>query len=81
MLRHIPVKEGKNNMNKPITPISAKPSQYGIDPKYVTKRAAELPNMVSLMLKNLFPDLPDIIYPAENDAIQSVRKAAKESLM
>lgn len=68
-------------MNKPITPISAKPSQYGIDPKYVTKRAAELPNMVSLMLKNLFPDLPDIIYPAENDAIQSVRKAAKESLM
>ncbi|WP_330389381.1 hypothetical protein [Geosporobacter ferrireducens] len=68
-------------MRKPIIPISAKASQYGIDPSLVTKRAAELPNMVSLILKDLFPDLPEVIYPAGEDAIQNVRKAAVESLM
>ncbi|MBE6083027.1 MAG: hypothetical protein E7205_10125, partial [Tissierellaceae bacterium] len=68
-------------MNKPITPISAKPSEYGIDPSLVKKRAAELPNMVSIMLKDLFPDLPDIIYPNEENSLEGVRKAAVDSLM
>lgn len=68
-------------MRKPIIPISAKPSQYGIDPSLVKKRGAELPNMVSLMLQDLFPDLPDIIYPAEENGIENVRKAAVDSLM
>jgi len=68
-------------MHKTITPISAKPSQYGIDPSDVTKRAAELPNMVSVMLRDLFPDLPDTIFPAKENGIENVRKAARESLM
>ena len=68
-------------ISRPIIPISAKPSQYGIDPSLVKKRAAELPGMVSVMLKDLFPDLPDTIYPAEGNAIESVREAARESLM
>lgn len=67
-------------MHKPITPIAAKPSQYGIDPSLVKKRASELPNMCSLKLQDLFPDLPEVIYPAGKNAIKDVRKAAEESL-
>ena len=36
-------------MHEPIMPIAPKPSQYGIDPSLVRKRAAELPNMVCLI--------------------------------
>lgn len=68
-------------MNKTITPIAAKPSQYGMDPLLVKKRASQLPNMCSLKLKDFFPDLPDVIYPAGKNAIEDVRKAAVESLM
>ena len=67
-------------IRKPITPIPAKPSQYGIDPSFVKSRASKLPGMVSVMLKDLFPDLPDTIYPAEGNAIENIRKAARESL-
>ena len=66
---------------KTITPIAAKQSQYGIDPSCVRKRAAELPNMVSVKLRDLFPDLPDIIFPADEDGIKNVREAARESLL
>lgn len=68
-------------MRKSITPIVPKASQYGIDPSLVKTRVAELPGMCSLMLKDLFPDLPDVIFPAGPDAIENVRKAAVESLM
>ncbi len=67
-------------MHKPITPISAKPSQYGINPALVKKRASELPKMCSLNLQDLFPDLPEVIFPAGPNAIDDVRKAAIESL-
>ena len=67
-------------LRKPILPIPAKPSQYGIDPSLVKTRAAELPGMVSVMLKDLFPDLPETIFPARENAIESVREAARESL-
>jgi hypothetical protein len=77
----VKVKEEKEMMHKPIIPIAAKKSEYGIDPSLVKKRAAELPNMVSLKLKELFPDLPKIIFPDGEDAIKNVRKAAVESLM
>ncbi len=68
-------------MHKTITPILAKASQYGIDPSFVKKRAAELPNMVSVMLKDLFPDLPDTIFPSNENGIENVRTAARESLL
>jgi len=38
-------------------------SQYGVDPKYVIKRGAELEMMTSVSLKELIPDLPQVIYP------------------
>lgn len=62
-----------------IKPIPPKPSQYGIDPSLVKTRVAELPGMTSVRLKELFPDLPDIIFPGE-DGLAKVRKAAEEAL-
>lgn len=67
-------------MRKAITPISPKTSQYGIDPSLVKTRVAELPGMTSVYLKELFPDLPDVIFPGEK-GIAGVRKAAEEALM
>ncbi len=69
-------------IHKPIKPIEPKPSQYGIEPSLVKTRVSELPNMVSLKLQELFPDLPDVIYPAKEgvDGIKDVKEAAYESL-
>lgn len=64
----------------PIKPIPPKESQYGIAPELVTTRVSELPGMCSLMLKDLFPDLPDVIYPGGPDALDRVREAALASL-
>jgi hypothetical protein len=75
------VKEEKIMMHKSIIPIAAKQSQYGVDPSLVKKRVAEMPGMVSLMLKDLFPDLPDIIFPGGDDALKNVRQAAEAALM
>ncbi|WP_366924353.1 hypothetical protein MFMK1_001323 [Metallumcola ferriviriculae] len=66
-------------MKKPITPMKPRVSQYGVDPKYVTKRMAEYPEMTSLMLKDLFPDTPDVIYPSDKGTA-SVREAAEKAL-
>ncbi|MBZ4686463.1 MAG: hypothetical protein PWQ96_1874 [Clostridia bacterium] len=66
-------------MRKPITPMKPRVSQYGVDPKYVTKRMAEYPEMTSVMLKDLFPDTPDVIYPSEK-GISAVREAAEKAL-
>lgn len=64
----------------PIKPNPPKKSQYGVDPEFVKTRAAELPNMCSLMLKDLFPDLPDVLYPGGDDAFEKIKEAAYESL-
>jgi|Deesub1362A_J573_1020465.scaffolds.fasta_scaffold04050_2 hypothetical protein len=66
-------------MRKPITPMKPRVSQYGVDPKYVKKRMAEYPGMTSVMLKDLFPDTPDVIYPSEK-GISAVREAARKAL-
>jgi hypothetical protein len=66
-------------MRKPIQPSKARKSEYGVDPKYVEKRAAELPNMTSLLLKDLFPDTPETIYPSDK-GIQAVREATEKAL-
>ena len=67
-------------MRAPIKPIPPKPSQYGIDPSLVKTRIAELPGMTSVSLKELFPDLPEVIYPGEN-GLAKVRQAAEAALM
>jgi len=49
---------------KVIPPAAPRISQYGVDPKYVTKRGAALEGMVSVPLRELIPDMPKILYPA-----------------
>lgn len=66
-------------MRPPIMPIPPRPSQYGIDPSLVKTRVAELPGMTSIGLKELFPDLPDVIYPSA-EGVAAIRKATEESL-
>lgn len=48
---------------EPIPPASPRLSQYGVDPKYITQRGAQLEGMTSVLLKELIPDLPKVIYP------------------
>jgi len=66
-------------MRQPILPIAPKVSQYGIDPSLVKARAAELPGMTSLLIKDMFPDTPDVIFPAEG-GLAAIRKATEEAL-
>ncbi len=63
----------------PITPLSARPSQYGIAPELVKKRLAEYPEITSLMISDLFSDTPQVIYPGE-EGIAAIRKAAEDAL-
>lgn len=71
----------KNNLLKsPIMPISAKESQYGVDPSHIKKRVAEMPDMVSVSLKDLFPDLPDVIYPGSEDSLEKLYETTKEEI-
>lgn len=72
--------EYKNLIHPAIMPIAPKPSQYGIDPSLVKTRAAELPGMCSLKLKELFPELPDVIFPGGDDALDKLYEVAKEDL-
>ena len=62
-----------------IPPIPPRKSQYGIDPSLVKKRVCELPGMTSVLLKDLFPDLPEVIYPG-GEGVAAVRRATEEAL-
>lgn len=64
---------------KPIPPADPKKSQYGVDPKYVVKRAAQLDGMTSITLRELIPDLPRIIYPDGKD--ESIIRERTEAAM
>ena len=70
----------ENLKHAPIMPIAAKPSQYGIDPSLVKRRVAELPGMCSLRLAELFPELPPVIYPGGQDALDKLYQVAMEEL-
>lgn len=63
----------------PILPISPRASQYGIAPELVKKRMAEYPEMTSLMIRDLFADAPDVIYPGDA-GLASIRQAAEAAL-
>ncbi len=67
-------------MRKPITPAPPKPSQYGVDPAYVKNRAADLPGMTSILIKDLFRDAPDVIYPNAEDDLSVIREKTVEAL-
>jgi len=62
----------------PIAPLPPAPSIYGVDPKYVKKRASELPNMVSIKISELFPDIPKPLWPPPNP--KAIRDATEEAL-
>lgn len=60
-------------------PAAPKVSEYGVDPELVTKRMAEFPEITSVLLKDLFPDTPDVIYPHDN-GVENVRAETRKSL-
>ncbi|GAV23071.1 hypothetical protein [Carboxydothermus pertinax] len=64
---------------KVISPIKPRVSQYGVDPKYVTKRISDYPEMTSVKLKELFADTPDVIYPSEK-GIAAIRENVIKAL-
>ncbi|MEW6442841.1 MAG: hypothetical protein AB1640_18030 [bacterium] len=66
-------------MRPPIPPIPARPSIYGIDPALVERRVSELPGMTSVDLRELFPDLPAVIYPG-SEGVRAVRRRTEEAL-
>ena len=66
-------------MRPPIPPIPPRKSQYGIDPSLVKRRVSELPGITSVSVKELFPELPDVIVPGP-DGIAAVRRATEAAL-
>jgi hypothetical protein len=66
-------------MRKPMIPAPARQSQYGVAPQFVTKRAAEFPDMTSVMLSDLFRDTPPLIYPSDQ-GISVIRDATRKAL-
>jgi hypothetical protein len=66
-------------MRPPIAPIAPRQSIYGIDPSLVKTRVSELPGMTSVTLRELFPDLPSVIYPGD-EGIVAVRRRTEEAL-
>jgi hypothetical protein len=66
-------------MRSPIQPIPARVSQYGVAPQFVTKRVAEFPDITSVMLADLFPDTPKLIYPSP-DGIAVIGQQTRKAL-
>jgi len=62
------------------SPAEPRESQYGINPVLVKKRGADLENMTSVLLKDLIPDLPDVIYPNKDNDINAVKTATEKAL-
>lgn len=63
----------------PILPAPPRLSQYGVAPECVVKRAAELPDITSVLLPELFPDSPKVIYPGDK-GLDAVREATRAAL-
>lgn len=66
-------------MRPPIVPITPRQSMYGIDPSLVKTRVSELPGMTSVTLRELFPDLPPVIYPGD-EGIVAIRRHTEDAL-
>jgi hypothetical protein len=52
---------------------------YGIHPSLVKARVSELPGMTSVTLRELFPDLPSVIFPGD-EGIVAVRRHTEQAL-
>lgn len=67
-------------IGRPIPPGPLKPSEYAVSPDLVEKRAAlSLSDIVSVRIRDLFPDMPEPIFPSEA-GISTVRKATEVAL-
>ncbi len=66
-------------MKSPIIPARPRVSQYGVAPELVTRRAAGLPDITSVMLPELFPDSPATIYPGSR-GIDAIREETVNAL-
>jgi len=66
-------------MRPPIAPIPPRQSMYGIHPSLVKARVSELPGMTSVTLRELFPDLPSVIFPGD-EGIVAVRRHTEQAL-
>ncbi len=66
-------------MRPPIQPMAPRKSQYGIAPELVGPRGAQLPGITSVMLRDLFPDLPQVIYPGPGGTA-TIRAATETAL-
>lgn len=64
------------SVNKAVTPPFVRRSKYGPS---VGKRAAELPEIVSLNIRDLFPDIPETIY-LEGGDISVIRRETEKAL-
>jgi hypothetical protein len=63
-------------VQRSVTPPFIRKSKYGPS---IGKRAVELPEIVSLRMSDLFPDIPDTIY-TEGESIASIRQATQNAL-
>ncbi|MCR4442993.1 MAG: hypothetical protein QHH10_11670 [Peptococcaceae bacterium] len=61
-----------------LKPLEPRVSQYGIAPHELKKRACELPGMTSLLVKELFPEIPDPIYTGTE--LEVIREEVRKSL-
>ncbi len=67
-------------ISRPLSPGPLKPSEYAVKPELIEKRAATaLPDIVGVRIKDLFPDMPNPIFPSEM-GISTVRKATEAAL-
>jgi len=63
-------------LKEAVSPPTIMPSVYGPEPR---QRAAQLPGIVSLGIKELFPDIAQEIYLQGND-LSAIRKATEDAL-
>lgn len=61
-----------------LKPMAPRATQYGIAPDKLMKRAADLDGMTSVMVKELFPEVPDPIYPGKDLSV--VREETRKAL-
>lgn len=62
-----------------VRPLPPKPSRYGPEPEKIRLRAADLKGIVSVGVRDLFPDFSRTIYPS-GKGLKAVREATENAL-
>jgi hypothetical protein len=65
-----------NNTLRPAEPVI---SQYTMHPNLLKMRGVDLPQMTSVLIRDLLPSIPPPLFPGEQ-GIEAIRKSAKEAL-